>query len=79
VCDTGLYRFVRHPAYLGTLIQAAGFPLLFGSLWSIIPVFVIILIQFIRTAFEDKKLREELNGYAEYSIKTRYRLLPFVW
>jgi len=79
VCDTGLYRFVRHPAYLATLIQAAGFPLLFGSLWSIIPVFVIILIQFIRTSFEDKKLREELDGYAEYSIKTRYRLLPFVW
>lgn len=78
VCDTGLYKFVRHPAYLGTLIQAAGFPLLFGSLWSIIPVSVIILLQFIRTSLEDKKLREELAGYAEYSVKTRYRLLPFI-
>jgi protein-S-isoprenylcysteine O-methyltransferase Ste14 len=79
VCDTGLYKLVRHPAYFATVIQAAGFPLLFGSVWSIIPVFVIIALQFIRTSFEDKKLREELPGYSEYSLKTRYRLLPFIW
>ncbi|MCE1198238.1 MAG: DUF1295 domain-containing protein, partial [Marinilabiliales bacterium] len=37
VCDTGLYRWVRHPAYMGSLLQTIGFPLLFGSLWSLIP------------------------------------------
>ena len=26
VCDTGLYRFVRHPGYLGMLIVPAGLP-----------------------------------------------------
>ncbi|MEI8204152.1 MAG: isoprenylcysteine carboxylmethyltransferase family protein, partial [Bacteroidota bacterium] len=33
VCETGLYKVVRHPAYLGNIIQLLGFPLLFGSLW----------------------------------------------
>src|SRR3569832_878086 len=38
VCDKGVYTFVRHPGYLGFVIQLIGFPMLFGSLWSIIPV-----------------------------------------
>jgi protein-S-isoprenylcysteine O-methyltransferase Ste14 len=33
----------------------------------------------IRTALEDKTLREELAGYAEYVQRVRYRLLPGLW
>ena len=79
VCDKGLYGFVRHPAYLGSILQAIGFPLLFSSLWSIIPVAILILIHLIRTALEDQTLRNELEGYQSYALKTRYRLIPFVW
>jgi len=79
VCDTGLYKTVRHPAYLGSIIQAAGFPLLFGSLWSIIPVSVLITLFVIRTVLEDRTLRNELKGYPEYSDKTRYKIIPFIW
>jgi protein-S-isoprenylcysteine O-methyltransferase Ste14 len=32
-----------------------------------------------RTALEDRMLREELEGYAEYAKKVRYRLVPGVW
>jgi len=79
VCETGLYKTVRHPAYLGSIIQASGFPLLFGSLWSIIPVCVLIILFVIRTVLEDRTLRNELKGYPEYSDKTRYKIIPFVW
>jgi protein-S-isoprenylcysteine O-methyltransferase Ste14 len=79
VCQTGLYGFVRHPAYLGSIVQSAGFPLLFGSLWSIIPSGLIIILHLIRTGLEDKTLRAELKGYYEYTFKTRYKLLPYVW
>jgi len=79
VCDTGLYRFVRHPAYMGSIIQALGFPLLFGSLWSILPVALLILLFIVRTGLEDSTLMMELNGYSDYSKKTRYRIIPFVW
>ena len=79
VCDTGPYRFVRHPAYLGSVIQSAGFPLLMGSIWSIIPVSVLIILHVIRTWLEDETLRRELAGYLEYSRKTRYRIIPFIW
>ena len=79
VCDTGLYKFVRHPAYLGLLVQSVGFPLLFGSVWSMIPVCILIIIHLIRTYLEDNTLKEELSGYREYSITTRYRIFPYVW
>ncbi len=79
VQDTGLYSMVRHPAYLGSIIQAAGFPLLFGSLWSILPVSFLIILFFVRTGLEDKTLLKELPGYPGYAEKTRYRLIPWVW
>ncbi len=79
VCESGLYKVVRHPAYLGNLIQSVGFPLLFGSLWSIIPAGLSIILLFTRTYLEDQTLKNELNGYLEYSKKTRFRLIPFLW
>lgn len=79
VCETGLYSVVRHPAYLGSIIQSTGFPLLFGSLWSIIPICILIILLITRTILEDKSLRNELKGYAEYTDKTRFKIIPKVW
>jgi len=79
VCESGLYKVVRHPAYLGSIIQTMGFPLLFGSLWSIIPVCISIVLLLTRTYLEDKTLKNELKGYIEYSCRTRYKLIPFIW
>jgi len=79
VCDAGLYKGLRHPAYSGMIIQSLGFPLLFGSLWSIIPVSLSIILILTRTSLEDKTLKNELKGYREYINKTRYRIIPFIW
>ena len=79
VCDTGLYSIVRHPAYLGSIVQALGFPLIFGSLWSILPIGLLVILFLVRTNLEDRTLKNELKGYSEYAAKTRYRLLPYVW
>ena len=57
VCDTGLYRVVRHPAYMGSMIQALGFPMIFGSVWSILPVIVLLMLLIVRTHLEDRTLR----------------------
>lgn len=72
VCETGLYRVVRHPAYLGSVIQATGFPLIMGSLWSIIPASLLIILSVARTWLEDETLKKELRGYPEYAQKTRH-------
>lgn len=79
VCDTGLYKTVRHPGYLGMILSLTGLPLITTSIWSIIPTLIAIILLLIRTSLEDKTLKMELDGYVEYSEKTRYRLIPLIW
>lgn len=79
VYDKGPYGVVRHPGYLGSMVQLAGFPLLFGSVWSLIPIGVAILLLVVRTNLEDATLKNELQGYLDYSAKTRHKAIPYVW
>ncbi len=79
VCETGLYKVIRHPGYFGMIISVAGIPLILGSLWSIIPSSISIILILIRTSLEDRTLINELTGYSEYTYKTRYKLIPGVW
>lgn len=79
VCTTGPYRYVRHPMYAGIILFLLFFPLSLGSLYTYIPAFIIIVLFAIRTSLEDKALQKELPGYAEYSQKVHYRLVPGVW
>lgn len=79
VCDTGLYKIVRHPGYLGMILSLIGIPLITTSIWSVVPTLIAIILLLIRTSLEDKTLKNELDGYAEYSKKTRYKLIPLIW
>jgi protein-S-isoprenylcysteine O-methyltransferase Ste14 len=79
VADTGPYRFVRHPGYVGSIVFELASPILLGSLWALIPGVIAALLFLTRTALEDRTLHEELTGYPEYAQRTRYRLVPGVW
>lgn len=79
VCTTGPYQFVRHPGYLGAVLQSIAVPLMLGSLWSLIPGGFGAVLLILRTALEDRTLLEELDGYEEYTQRVRYRLLLGVW
>jgi len=79
VVTAGPYQYVRHPMYVGTIFFGLCIPLFLGSWWALVPGGLIVVIFVIRTALEDKTLREELPGYAEYAQRVRYRLLPGLW
>jgi protein-S-isoprenylcysteine O-methyltransferase Ste14 len=79
VITTGPYRIVRHPGYAGIILWAVASAFMFGTIAVVIISVVIIVTIWIRTYLEDKMLREELDGYLEYSKTVRYRLLPFIW
>jgi len=79
VCRSGPYRFVRHPGYVGAILQSLGAPILLGSWWALIPGAAAVAFISIRTALEDRTLRAELAGYTEYAQEVRYRLIPGIW
>lgn len=79
VISTGPYVWVRHPMYAGAVVLWIATALAMGS-WVALPVFALVLpFYVIRLLNEEKVLRAELKGYAEYCRKTRYHLIPFVW
>jgi protein-S-isoprenylcysteine O-methyltransferase Ste14 len=79
VCCTGVYQIVRHPGYSGMAISLAALPLITGSIWSIIPITIAVILLIIRTYLEDEVLKKELSGYTEYTQSTRQRLIPKIW
>lgn len=79
VIDTGLYGIVRHPMYFVTVLLFLSMPFILGSVYAFIIFLIYPLILVKRIKNEEAILREELTGYAEYTKKVKYRLIPFIW
>ncbi len=79
VISAGVYGFVRHPMYLGSVLLFIGAPLLFGSKYGIVLGVLMFFIVAVRINGEEKALVKGLDGYGEYKKKVRSRLIPFIW
>jgi len=79
VCDSGPYRFIRHPGYAGDVFASFLITFLLGSWWVMVPAVLALIIAVIRTELEDSALISDLPGYQEYASRVRYRLIPGLW
>lgn len=78
IIKTGIYNYIRHPAYAGNILQAIGFPLVLNAYFSLI-LSVITIIGFIwRIEVEKKFLIKKLPGYREYIQETK-KIMPKIW
>jgi protein-S-isoprenylcysteine O-methyltransferase Ste14 len=77
--DTGLYSVVRHPMYLAMIVLYLSASLVLGSYYSLIPMAIFLSTLVIRITNEEKVLLAGLPGYADYTKRVRYRLIPLVW
>ncbi len=75
----GPYQYVRHPGYVGWCLMVVSTPLMLGSLWSLMPSALTVVLMVVRTALEDGTLQDELEGYGEYAQRVPYRLIPGIW
>lgn len=80
VVKTGVYRYVRHPAYLGSLLSFLGLAISFSNWMSALSVFVPITGAFLyRIRIEEKVLHDFLGeAYRQYCASTK-RLIPGVF
>ena len=79
VVTGGPYRFVRHPGTAGALVADLAGPLILGSPWAIVPAAAVAGLILLRMLLEDRALRADLPGYADYAGRVRRRLVPGVW
>jgi len=76
----GLYKYIRHPSYTGSLLSFAGFGLSLNNWLSLIIIIVPILVTFInRINIEEKLLQKQFGAeYEEYKRRTK-RLIPMIY
>ncbi|MGV1757421.1 methyltransferase family protein [Rhizobium sp. A22-96] len=79
VISTGPYAYVRHPGYVSAILVFAGLALALASWWALIPAAWASGLLVLRTSWEDALLRAELDGYADYAGRVRFRLVPGLW
>lgn len=76
--ETGPYKFIRHPAYAGNLLQAVGIPFILNAYYSFIISAVLVFLFLYRLELEEEVLIREVKGYSDY-VKRTYRIIPKLW
>jgi protein-S-isoprenylcysteine O-methyltransferase Ste14 len=75
----GPYRFVRHPRYLGGMIQGIGLSLLFRSWIGLILTLVFVIVILFRVRDEEAMMRREFGAEWEAYCRRSQRLIPFLF
>jgi protein-S-isoprenylcysteine O-methyltransferase Ste14 len=75
--DTGPYRLVRHPLYLGELVAVCGFAVRGGHWLHGVLLLALLALQVYRAGREEALLAGQVPGYAGYAART-WRIVPGV-
>ena len=76
--ETGLYRHIRHPLYLGTICLFIACPAFLGAQFSLVMSLLGLLVIYIRIRKEEEFLVKHMPGYKEYMNRT-WALIPKVY
>jgi protein-S-isoprenylcysteine O-methyltransferase Ste14 len=79
IVQEGLYRIIRHPGYLGSILMWGGVAAATAN-WIVLVIVSIVMISAYtyRIENEEKMLVTTLADYSEYRSHTR-RLIPFIF
>lgn len=75
----GIYRFARHPIYLGVLIAIMGVPVYAPSLYGFLIMSLLIPIILFRIKMEEEMLSEHFGDEYQAYRKTTKKLIPFIY
>src|SRR3990170_1034292 len=75
----GVYRYIRHPVFLGSILLNVGIILLFSSLSGFVVMLGYIPFVLYRIQIEEKMLIERFGQeYRDYIKKTK-KIIPFIY
>lgn len=76
VVSQGIYRYIKHPIYVGDILLLIGLQLCLNS-WLLLGVLLLIPFVASQAIREEMQLVNALPGYAAYAARTK-RFIPFV-
>jgi protein-S-isoprenylcysteine O-methyltransferase Ste14 len=74
----GIYKYIRHPMYLGLLLIALSLVLNYFTFPRIIFFDLLVLNQLIKLSYEEKLLEKHFKDYKEYQKRTK-KLIPYIY
>ena len=80
IIETGLYKFIRHPGYLGQLIIFFGISISISNWLSILVMMIPVTLGYLyRIKVEERFMLEQLGeDYLNYQKRTK-RLIPMIY
>jgi protein-S-isoprenylcysteine O-methyltransferase Ste14 len=75
----GLYRYIRHPRYLGGMVQGIGLSLLFRSWIGLASTFVFVVIVLFRIKDEEALMSREFGETWKHYCKKSWRMIPLIF
>lgn len=77
--ESGPYARVRHPIYGGVALFMLGVSSVLGSLLGVVLSLGLFGFFYLKTGFEERRLRVRYAGYRSYRQRVRPRLLPYLF
>lgn len=75
----GVYKYVRHPAYLGTFLLSIGISLIFSSFYGFLLMLGVLFSYLYRINNEERMLLKEFGDeYRDYKRRTK-KIIPFIY
>jgi protein-S-isoprenylcysteine O-methyltransferase Ste14 len=75
--ESGPFRFVRHPTYVGGLSLFTGVSLALGLL-GLVGTAALAIVWWRKSELEEHVLRERFAAYEAYRARVRWRFLPWL-
>jgi len=78
LATSGPYAWVRHPAYLGTIIFYLGVTAIFWSSWGLAALLIVVVPTFVVRLFKEERILEAHFGeeWRRYAAQTGSMLFP---
>jgi protein-S-isoprenylcysteine O-methyltransferase Ste14 len=75
----GIYRWVRHPAYLGAILLLVGIPVMLLSVLGTAVMLLLVPYLVHRSKLEERMMIERFGKEYEEYMKSSKRLVPFIY
>jgi protein-S-isoprenylcysteine O-methyltransferase Ste14 len=74
-----IYRFIRHPRYLGVMVLSVGISCVFRSWIGLVASVVFLAVILFRIREEEAVMHQEFDTEWEAYCKCSWRLIPYLF